>query len=268
MAKTTSKTSRETSQSTRLVQTTETVCSRKAAFLGDSNFPHSVEAFKHGRQIQHYQGLYERYSSLGLSNAEDRPVAIAGLEQRLMTALKSTGGYGVFHLNFYRDLLWHRQLGSSTLERIKFGKSLQVPSWSWMAFDGEIRYMNAPLGGVNWNPEVMSPFKVPNPESQTTSKAQLPIEFQAPVLRLKGERPKLLLQDEPSRELDEPLKCVIVGSDKAASSKPRQHYAIILAPSRKNGTHQFYERVGVAYLSEEEFSNVESQQETETGIIH
>lgn len=239
---------------------------RKAAFLGDSNFPHSVEAFKHGRQIQHYQGLYERYSSLGLSNQEDRPVAIAGLEQRLMTALKSTGGYGIFQSNFHRDLLWHRQHGRPTLERIKFGKSVQVPSWSWMAFGGEIRYMNAPLGGVEWNRKVISPFKVPN-EGNSSFGAQHPIEFQAPVRRLKGERPKLLLQDEPCRELDSPLKCVVIGSNKDGSAKSRQHYAIILSSIRKNGSHQFYERVGVAYLTEEELSNVENEQETEVGTI-
>lgn len=243
------------------------ICSRKAAFLGDSNFPHSVEAFKHGRQIQHYQGLYERYSSLGLSYPGDRPVAIAGLEQRLLAALKSTGGYGVFQSNFYRGLLWHRQHGCQTLKRIECGKlPYQVPSWSWMAFDGEIRYMNAPLGGVTWNPEVICPFELPNLESPTPFKVQHPIEFKAPVLSLKGERPKLLLQDEPSRKLDEPLKCVIIGNDKLDDSKSRQHYAIILS-SIHDGSDRLYERVGVAYLTEGELGGVENQRKTEPGII-
>lgn len=184
-----------------------------------------------------------------------------------MTALKSTGGYGIFQSNFHRDLLWHRQHGRPTLERIQFGQSVKVPSWSWMAFGGEIRYMNAPLGGVDWNRKVISPFNVPDGGNSGTFRAQNPIEFQAPVRRLKGERPKLLLQDEPSRELDHPLKCVVIGSNKDGSGKSRQHYAIILSSIRKNGSHQFYERVGVAYLTEEELSNVENEQETEVGTI-
>lgn len=127
--------------------------------------------------------------------------------------------------------------------------------------------MNAPLGGVEWNRKVISPFEVLDECNSNTFGAQYPLGFQAPVLRLNGERPKLLLQDEPSRELDHPLKCVVIGSNKDGNGKSRQHYAIILSSIRKNGSHQFYERVGVAYLTEEELSNVGSEEETEVGTI-
>lgn len=184
-----------------------------------------------------------------------------------MTALKSTGGYGIFQSNFHRGLLWHRHHGRPTLERIRFEKSVQIPSWSWMAFDGEIRYMNAPMGRVVWNKDVVCPFEVPNIKGSIPFEAQHPTEFQAPVRILEGERPRWLIQDEPSRNLDRPLKCVVVGSDKADNNKPQQHYAIMLSSVRENGIHQFYERAGVAYLTEKELGSVKNEQETETGII-
>ena len=78
-----------------------------------------------------YRDLYESYSKLELSYSTDRPVAIRGLEKRLLRALDTKGGYGVFDIYLRRGLLWQRDQAS--LERIDFsGKKEQelVPSWS------------------------------------------------------------------------------------------------------------------------------------------
>ncbi|KAK1621820.1 hypothetical protein BDP81DRAFT_511094 [Colletotrichum phormii] len=200
---------------------------RKAAFLGDSNFPHSVESFKQGRQLQHCHDLYERYSSLGLSYATDKPRAISGLEKRLMTALKSTGGYGVFQSNFHRDLLWQRRNMGTTLQRITFPPKEEVPSWSWMAFDGETRYMDVAFGDID-RAKILSPFEQSsdgNPTGWTRSSKYT--QFKARVNRLIGDNPSRIILDEPDRVLPAPLMCVIVGSSKQHKGGPLRHYALI-----------------------------------------
>ncbi|KAF4912761.1 hypothetical protein CGCVW01_v011038 [Colletotrichum viniferum] len=242
---------------------------RKSAFLGDSDFPQSVGAFKQGKQIQHYQGLYERYSTLGLTNNVDRPVAIAGLEKRLLSALKSPGGYGVFHLEFHRDLLWQRQHQSPTAKRIKFEKTRQVPSWSWMSFDGHISYMNVPLRGIEWDTYVVSPFRggsaIANAEKDFA--AQHPREFKAPIFNLLEGTPSLLRPDDPERQLDRQLKCAVIARDPVAANKTRQIYAIIVTSIGKEGKTEVFERVGAAYLNGIEFENGDCERGFEIGII-
>jgi hypothetical protein len=97
-------------------------------------------------KIQLYQDLYERYSNLALSVKTDRPIAIKGLETRLIRTFETVGGYGIFDLYLHRGLLWQRS--GDTLDRIT-SRGERVPSWSWMAYEGGIRYMDVPLGGVS-----------------------------------------------------------------------------------------------------------------------
>lgn len=233
-----------------MVPTANPECSRRAAFLGDSNFPHSVESFKQGKQLQHYHDLYERYSSLALTYATDKPRAIAGLEKRLMAALKSTGGYGVFQSNFHRDLLWQRRNTGTTLWRINFPSEQRVPSWSWMAFDGEIRYMNVALGDLERTKDISSPFQRSlQAISHVTSHASEKAYFQAPIRTLMKDNPAGMILDEPNRVLPRPLMCVIIGSNKQHKGTPLRHYALIVTPVEGLGEKKVVERVGVAYLS-------------------
>lgn len=229
--------------------------SRKASFLGDSNFPHTVHAYKVGMTLQLYQNLYERYSSLALSYPEDRQRAISGLEKRLMDALKSTGGYGIFQSKdenknyFHRGLLWQRS--GAILERIKFRPEDQVPSWSWMAFDRGMRYMNVPLGDIEKANDTISPFEGIDPgRSYTDIYSGKIAELQAPIRTLATEMPEWLILDDPERKLAKPLKCVILGrSISQAKDGQRTHYALIISFLRVEKETEIYERAGVAYLS-------------------
>ena len=235
--------------------------SRKAAFLGDSDFPHSVHAFKEGMTLQLYQNLYERYSTLGLSYLTDRPRAIAGLEKRLMKALGSCGGYGIFQSKdenrdyFHRGLLWQRS--GTTLKRIDFKSADMVPSWSWMAFDGEIRYMNVPLGNIEKAEDLVSPFERTEPGTLYTDLSPTKrAELRAPVRTLAVPKPSWLILDEPEspdRPVARPLKCVIVGkSRKSTGNGDRTNYALIVSLLRIEGKVEIYERAGVAYLATSE----------------
>lgn len=77
--------------------------------------------------LQLYQHLYERYTALGISYPIDRPKASVGIKRRLMTAIKSKGGYRVFQAHFHRGLLW--QSSTTALKPIK-----RVQTWGSGSF--------------------------------------------------------------------------------------------------------------------------------------
>jgi hypothetical protein len=91
-----------------------------------------------GEKILRYQDLYEKYSRLGLTKDYDRPIAIDGLQSRLLRAFDTEGGSGIFdegpvlrgHLR--RSLLWHRSADVDRLYQIEFPltRTTAVPSWS------------------------------------------------------------------------------------------------------------------------------------------
>ncbi|GAW14723.1 hypothetical protein ANO14919_041260 [Xylariales sp. No.14919] len=103
--------------------------------------------------------LFQQYSSLLFTNPTDRPIAVSGIQRRLLEAFGTRGGYGVFDEDvktgqlglLRRSLLWHRAVdreGNSRLSRIEFSAAERpdsaapvVPSWSWMAYTGEISFL-------------------------------------------------------------------------------------------------------------------------------
>ncbi|KAJ3578871.1 hypothetical protein NPX13_g1697 [Xylaria arbuscula] len=121
----------------------------QAALLGDSKFPKVATDSSKGGRIRLYELLYKQYSRLQFTRIYDRPLAIAGLEQRLIRAFDTQGGYGVFTRYFGRGLLWQRDvtMAPQVMKPIQFPKSqkYQVPSWSWMAYEGAISFMDLPL---------------------------------------------------------------------------------------------------------------------------
>lgn len=194
-----------------------------------------------------YQDLYERYSKLALSYATDRPVAIRGLETRLLKVLDTRGGYGVFDIYLRRGLLWQRDQAS--LERIDCSAKEEqepVPSWSWMAYAGDIRYMNVPLGEVDWDQwdqDIASPWK----EVKDDKKTSLELEVLVRDIKVVEPGARVFL-DEPRRIFDRSFKCVIVGSSKVSNKgKGQTYYALIVTPLGP-GEVNVYERAGAAFL--------------------
>ncbi|KAH7304162.1 hypothetical protein B0I35DRAFT_445612 [Stachybotrys elegans] len=221
----------------------------RASLLGDANFPHEFPNYVKGKQIKLYQDLYERYSGLDLSYITDRPVAIRGLETRLLSALNSKGGYGVLDIFIRRGLLWQRK--GESLPRIDFTKSEKkaqrpVPSWSWTAHAGPIQYMDVPLGEVEWSEweqDITSPWKHANNGEESTRELQVLVRDMTIM-----EPDRQVFLDNPSQTFDCPFKCVIVGSSKAPSyPKGRTYYALIVTRADGRG-EGYYERAGVAFL--------------------
>ncbi|KAE9370986.1 hypothetical protein N431DRAFT_18330 [Stipitochalara longipes BDJ] len=209
------------------------------------------------------ENLFERYSTLGLSYATDRPRAIVGLEKRLMTALQSAGGYGIFQPNFHRGLLWHRQRSQVALKRIKFEPQDRVPSWSWLAFDGQIRYMYVPFGETDKAEDIVSPFEglIPGAQYAEASLGK-PAELRAPVrtFKLAGDMKSELILDERDCQLVEPFKCVIVRASKESHGGRRTPYALVISFLGVEVGVDIYEGAGVASVDAAEIEPLQDRE--------
>ncbi|GAB1316952.1 hypothetical protein MFIFM68171_07162 [Madurella fahalii] len=126
--------------------------SSRSIFLGDPDFPDALGVMRNKGQVELFQYLFTTYTGLGITEITDRPIAIAGLEERLAEVLdRSNVVHGVFEKFLHRSLLWRRHSGIPKMLRIRFRNGCRVPSWSWMAYDGEIENMPVPFSAVEWS---------------------------------------------------------------------------------------------------------------------
>lgn len=247
---------------------TKTSSSTLASFLGDPAFPKVALESSRGGKILLYQDLYKRYSRLKLSHQVDRPIAIAGLEKRLIHSFKVHGGFGVLDDDkpglLRRSLLWCRG-EDKFLERIDFGANQQQhvahevpppPSWSWMAYRGAIEYLSPPFNEVEWESEdILSPWA--NAEAGTwmysgdsrQQRTGLSVNvraFKAAEAATRADS-KLIFDSEVDSSGSGPsLKCVIMGRMKGShqNGQSRIHYIMLVRPT----CFGKYERIGVGYL--------------------
>lgn len=230
---------------------------RKASFLGDANFPRSVEKYVKGMRIELFEDLYERYSRLALSYPSDRPIAIKGLETRLIDTFNTSGGFGILDKYLHRSLLWQR--AGSTLKRIRsFRRGNQVPSWSWMSYDGPIRFMTVPFGQASWSVDILSPFaKTRHPQFHREDEniATQTLELEASVWGIADMQGGRMTLDEQDRGFADPLMCVVVGKNKTEPSNERQtHYVLLVRPVAGVDEDSAYERVGVGVLEQRQIA--------------
>ncbi|KAI8665084.1 Protein kinase domain-containing protein [Fusarium sp. Ph1] len=237
----------------------------KVAFLGDPNFPNLAIDSTKGTRIRFYEELYEGYSRLHFTKAYDRPIAIAGLEQRLVNAFETHGGYGVFQGEFFgRSLLWIRDARfTDKLKEIDFPSSQKyaVPTWSWMAYQGAITFMNVPFDEVDWEEgkdAIKSPWTWNDSSSSSAtwhtgnSNENIDLTAYARDLVSPGSAEKGIVFDQGRTGLtDGTLKCVVVGKEKVRDEKAdvallRHYYVLLVVPRRSLETG--YERVGAACL--------------------
>ncbi|KAK3949090.1 hypothetical protein QBC32DRAFT_400483 [Pseudoneurospora amorphoporcata] len=231
------------------------------AFLGDPNFPSKLSGKQsdRGEKIRFYEGLYSQYSRLTLTRPADRPIAIAGLEERLIRDLDGcSGGFGVFDDKqslLPRSLLWQRDRRFLTLEKID---KINVHTWSWMAYQGGIDYMDVPLGGVDWDPNVTEIKGNWNGTTGHTEQMELNAKTRDFEMGRLG-----ALQPPSFRK----LKCVLLGRIKGhGDPKDLTHYVLVVALGKPKPTSrpslmpsllkpgdqpqmETYERVGVGKMA-------------------
>jgi hypothetical protein len=188
-----------------------------ASLLGDSDFPSAVETRYKGGRVMLVQSLYNQYSKRAFWDAQDRPIGISGLERRLALAFNTRGGYGVFQSFLERNLLWKKGDETQPLKRIQFPLGRNVPTWSWMAYDGVISYVDVDFGKVEWTNEYSSPF-----DSGSGAKGKWHWEANGtnrpPVLGLKrvrqlkdGELPPTISLDISDSRNSDSFRCIVLG---------------------------------------------------------
>lgn len=229
------------------------MCSEFAKFLGDSDFPGHLLKAKHGEKINRIQKLYMDYSRLGFSKSYDRPVAIWGLQQKLIQTIGVWGEFGVVEDPknpgwLRRSLLWRR--GPSGLKRIIFpntGATLKVPSWSWMAFDGRIEYHQPEFGNYDWE-DITSPWS-------RTSIQDCKNALVAKAWNYDGESAGYgeseIIFDDTLTQYPSSGICVILAKAKGACVQElRKHWVLIIMPVTLPGcyTSSAYERIGTGYI--------------------
>jgi len=199
-------------------------------------------------KIRLFQGLFERYSQLGITNPTDRPVAISGLVDRLAETFKMRASHGVFHDYLHRSLLWHRA-DTARMQRIQFAPDRQVPSWSWMAVSGRIEYPKVECCEVEWNSEI----RLADGELQATTRRLQQCKIEPRDDGACGVRSAAVSAEMGWVKFDrtdiidaQTLECVVVGRDVETCPKHMYHVLVVTPVSRREGV--VFERVGVGAL--------------------
>jgi hypothetical protein len=239
-----------------------------ADFLGDPKFPNKAMASSRGLKIRYFQDLYKQYSRLKFTRIEDRPFAIAGVENRLWKGYNTEGGYGIFDDGpgnglFHRSLLWQRGEDEPPpgLEAIVFppGSNTSVPSWSWMAYRGGIDYLDPPFDKTDWEKnDIHPPWTRGNNSARAleTAHRDAGIELVAVardfnVARSQIGEVKLVYDTESNKSDGSKVRCVIVARSKEGrTDSEKTHYVLIVVSMNQTGAggDRIYKRVGAGYL--------------------
>lgn len=118
--------------------------SKKKHFKLDPNFPKLLFGSGYSSTLVFLASFLEDYSTHGLSEPTDKVRALSGLTNRIKQALSCKENFSIFELYLHRNLLWER---TGSIERINY-ESSAVPSWSWMAHVGGIKFIDELYGDL------------------------------------------------------------------------------------------------------------------------
>ncbi|PSN58766.1 hypothetical protein BS50DRAFT_509840 [Corynespora cassiicola Philippines] len=213
---------------------------RKNYFMLDPYFPERLVQSGRQRTLEFIHFLFEEYSKRGLTKETDRCVAISGLEARIARARECEKRYGVFQQFLHRNLLW--QPSEKKLDQISYDKK-SVPSWSWMAYNGGIQFMDIPFNQVSWINNLRF-----DADCQSTLIADVgrfrhdtikPAGDHHNVLNFFGRKRGWIRYDVvEGNNLDEE-RCVVVGK------KAKEYYILVVRPTGVDGE---YSRVGTGLI--------------------
>lgn len=120
----------------------------KRYFLLDPEFPDRLLQSGYRRTVDFIHFLFEHYSKRDLTYKTDKVVAISALEARIARTLKCEKRYGIFERFLHQTLLWQSP-GKEKMERIDY-KIQDVLSWSWMAYNGGLKFVDIPFFTAGW----------------------------------------------------------------------------------------------------------------------
>jgi hypothetical protein len=191
----------------------------------------------------HY--IFEDYSRRGLTEKTDRCVAAFGLEARIAGAVECESRYGIFQVYLHQNLLW--QASDDKMERIAYDNNQQVPSWSWMAYSGGIRFKDIEVGSIDWvvtlrfdeerkSALITDVGKFRNCTLKSDGDHYIILNF---VRRKKG----WIRYDVKNAENFRQERCVVVG--KTTKRGGEEYCVLVVVPTNVDGE---YRRVGVGMI--------------------
>lgn len=206
-------------------------------------------------RVQLFQSLFAHYSSSGITKKTDRPVAILSLAEALAEALKTEVYYGIFKRYLGRSLLWQPVRG--TLTQISYEAA--PPSWSWMAYHGQIQYLPIGFGAIEWDNSVRL-IKVKAHDTAASPKDNAYV-LEARVRRLRDCKVNLkggkrVILDEEDNEVGqlyfdtEPqeVRCAILGRKTEAEDRDRMYYVLFVTECTTQSGRGKFETVGVGSI--------------------
>jgi hypothetical protein len=230
-------------------------CREGRYFLLDPRFPDRLLKSGKARTLEFIHFLFENYSKRGLTKDTDRCVAISGLEARIARALPGKNSrYGIFQEHLHRNLLW--QASDSKTKRIKYDEDRKVPSWSWMACGGGIKFMEVEIGCVSWVKALAF-----DAERDSTALIADVGEFQHVTLKPNGDYYTLsnlfgrqkgwVRYDVEGVESGHKNRCVVIGRTEEwkKSIGKKKYYILVVVPTREDGREDGeYTRIGVGMV--------------------
>ncbi|KAM3084779.1 hypothetical protein ACMFMG_003233 [Clarireedia jacksonii] len=219
----------------------------KSSFLADPAFPESALGYYKGMKIHFFQHLYEQYSKLNFTRITDRSVGMAGLEKRLARTYRTRGEFGILDEFLHRSLLWQRD-GDRPMQKIHYTSNRKVPSWSWMAVEGPMKYTDVPFNSVIWNDEIQFPDNTVHGLDK-----EIPV-IVCTISSLPEQKTTIL--DRPEETDPRMLKCVLCATEKAPRlMKSEKCYVLLVTPTSNTVDCETFERVGVAILERKHISS-------------
>ncbi|KAL1609182.1 hypothetical protein SLS59_001546 [Nothophoma quercina] len=225
----------------------------KSMFLSDPNFPSSMEKHYKGMRILFFQNVYETYAQLQFTYERDRAVGMAGIETRLARVYKARAKFGILDHSqepsyLRRSLLWQNVDNGAPLELIDYPKDTVVPTWSWMAVMGPIKYVDIAFDTVEWSNDLQS---YSGSASHTQGRPEQYLEALWAISRpFETETEDIVRFDRSDHRLDTNMHCVVLGTEKAESSEvPEKHYGLLVESDNERNT---YRRIGVATFMREQ----------------
>jgi hypothetical protein len=208
--------------------------------------------------------MYGDYSRLKFSLPTDKPIAISGLEQRLTRAIGFPSGAGMFLKFWGRCLLWKRNDPEITaLVRISkpppvasgtTGSKVRMPpSWSWMAYEGGISYLQPPKGRTVWNEKAIQ-LRLTGSGETSWLFAIDELGLSAPIKSFTegkntADGDYQLTYDNPNESKSKQKKCVIIGSvHDIGHAEKGIHYVLVVSPVATNGSSNTWERISAGKL--------------------
>jgi hypothetical protein len=229
----------------------------KQYFLLDPIFPKRLLKAGYKRTLDFINSLFEDYSKRDLSHPTDRAIAISGLQTRVARTLNSQGNYGTLEIFLGRNLLWQR-CSEKKMERIIY-KDSKVPSWSWTAYLGGIKFISVsfdPEEAICWHKDLRFDDKQKDTLIGSLGKFwNCTIEqknSQHAILDSQGtERGWLQFDVKDSTNMDL-HRCVVIG--RTGRESEIKYYILVVQLTRSK---REYERVGVGLIWASHISKLE-----------